>query len=220
MASIVPYYRVSTEKQGGTGLGMDAQKALIARYTESTNATVLQEFQEVETGKGNGLDRPELVKAIAFAKRHKAKLVIGKLDRLGRNVHFISGLMESGVDFVAADSPGDDRFILHIKAAVAEDEARKISDRTKAALAALKARGVTLGTPRNLTDDARTKGAARNRAMASTAYALMLPLVKQLRSEKLSYEAIAQRLNEGGHSTRQGFAWTKVQVRRVLSRIN
>lgn len=216
MPNLVAYYRVSTDGQGKSKLGLEAQTALVARYADVVGGSVVAEFTDVETGKGDGLARPQMVRALAYAKRHRCKLVIGKLDRLGRNVHFISGLMESGVDFVAADSPGDDRFILHVKAAVAEDEARKISDRTKAALAALKVRGVVLGTPANLTDVARAKGAAKNKEAATAAYALILPLCSKLRSEGQSYTAIADRLNALGHTTRRGCAWSQVQVMRVL----
>ncbi len=213
---LVLYRRVSTDKQGRSGLGIEAQDALVRAYADRTGCTIIADFTEVETGKRN--DRPELAKAIAFAKRHKAALVIAKLDRISRRVHFISGLMESGVDFFAVDAPDDEPFITHVKASFAEEEARKISQRTKAALAALKARGVTLGKPENLTHDAQAKGAAENRNRAIAAYALVVPLVEKLRTEGLSMGAIATRLNGAGHATRNGSPWSAMQVKRVLDR--
>src|SRR5207248_3195728 len=134
---LVTYRRVSTDKQGRSGLGLEAQDAAIEAYAARCGCEIVGRFLEIETGKRN--DRPELAKAKACAKRHHATLVIAKLDRLARRVHFISGLMEIGVDFFAVDSPDDEPFILHVKASFAEEEARKISQRTKAALGALKA---------------------------------------------------------------------------------
>ena len=137
MVKVVAYYRVSTAKQGASGLGLDAQRAAVAAWTAANGAAVLAGYTEVESGKR--ADRPELIKALAHAKRSKATLVIAKLDRLSRNVHFLSGLMESGVDFIACDNPHANKLTIHILAAVAEDEAKRISERTKAALAAYKA---------------------------------------------------------------------------------
>lgn len=213
---LVAYYRVSTDKQGKSRLGLEAQQHLVESYARQTGCTEVARFIEVESGKRN--DRPELQKAIAFAKRAGATLVIAKLDRLGRDVHFISGLLKEDVVFVAADSPHDDRFVLHMKAAMAEEEGRKISERTKEALAALKARGVTLGRPENMTDEARAKGASVNRDAAVTAYATVVPLARQLQAEGLKLRAIAARLNEAGHVTRTGAAWTHMTVKRILDR--
>jgi DNA invertase Pin-like site-specific DNA recombinase len=213
---LVAYYRVSTDGQGKSKLGLEAQQHLIESYARMTGCTVVAVYTEVESGKVNA--RPELARALAHAKRHNARLVIAKLDRLGRKVHFISGLMETGVDFVAADSPHDDRFVLHMKASMAEEEGRKISERTKDALAALKARGVTLGRPENMSQDAREKGASVNRDAAITAYATLMPMIRQLRADGLSFAAIATRLNEEGRSTRNGAAWTSMAVKRVLDR--
>lgn len=219
---LVAYYRVSTDKQGVLGLGMDAQRTLVAAHVARTGCEVVATYTEVESGKGSGNLRPELVKALVNARKVKATLVIAKLDRLGRNVHFVSGLMESGVSFVAADSPDDEPFVLHMKAVFAEEEARKISERTKAALAALKARGVKLGTPRNLTQEGRVRGAAKSgkvaKAKADEAYSDITPLVKQLRSEGLTLQSIADRLNNDGHTTRRAKPWNQVQVMRVLER--
>ncbi len=166
MGKLVPYYRVSTRRQGESGLGLEAQHSCVADYARQGQHEIVASYQEIETGKR--ADRPQLAKALAHAKRAKATLVIAKLDRLARNVHFLSGLMESRVDFVCCDNPHANRLTLHILAAVAEDEARRISERTKAALAAYKARGGRLGTPGNLTRQAGRRGAeaTRSRALA------------------------------------------------------
>jgi len=222
---LVVYRRVSTDKQGRSGLGLEAQQALVSAYVERTKASIVGEFTEVETGKRD--DRPELAKAIACAKRHKASLVIAKLDRLARRVHFISGLMESKVDFLCADSPDDDPFVLHLKASFAEEESRKISQRTKAALNAYKVNGhvskrIRLlypdGVPkdvveatagklggslpqcRTLTPEARARGAAHSAAARkAAAYAAVSDLVPEISkmwvTESMSLRAIADRLN-------------------------
>ena len=150
-----------TRKQGESGLGLEAQQACVADFARYGQHQIIAAYQEVETGKR--ADRPELAKAIAHSKRTKATLIIAKLDRLARNVHFLSGLMESRVDFVCCDNPHANRLTLHILAAVAEDEARRISERTKAALAAYKARGGRLGTPGNLTSEAGRRGTEATR---------------------------------------------------------
>lgn len=139
----VCYYRVSTQKQGESGLGLDAQRASVARHVACNPGDVLGEFLETESGKR--ANRPELLAALELCRKTRATLLIAKLDRLARNVYFISGLLESGVSFVAADQPTKDRFMLHVQAAFAEEEARRISLRTKEALAAAKCRGVVIG---------------------------------------------------------------------------
>ena len=142
----IAYYRVSTEQQGMHGNGMAAQRKAVEDYLNGGRWKLVAEFTEVESGKRS--DRPELAKAIAACKKHRAKLVIAKLDRLSRNVHFISGLMERKIDFVACDMPSANAFMINIYAAVAQEERRMISDRTKAGLAAARARGVKLGGPK------------------------------------------------------------------------
>ena len=139
----VTYYRVSTDKQGRSGLGLEAQQAAVRNYLDGATWELVGEFTEVESGRKS--ERPELARALALCKKRKATLVIARLDRLARNVHFISGLMEAKVKFVACDMPEATPFMLHIYAAVAQKEARAISARTKAALAAAKQRGVRLG---------------------------------------------------------------------------
>ena len=131
---LVPYYRVSTAKQGKSGLGLEGQENTVQLFAEAHGAEILKSYVEIETGKR--ADRPELAKALSHARRAKATLIIAKLDRLARNVHFLSGLMEAGVKFLACDQPSANDLTIHILAAVAQDEAKRISERTKTALAA------------------------------------------------------------------------------------
>jgi DNA invertase Pin-like site-specific DNA recombinase len=140
---IVAYYRVSTDRQGRSGLGLEAQQEAVRTYLNGGNWKLVGEFVEIESGKR--ADRPKLSEALRICRLQRATLVIAKLDRLSRNAHFLLGLQEAGVDFVAADSPHANRLTVHILAAVAEDEAKRIAERTKAALAAAKARGTKLG---------------------------------------------------------------------------
>src|SRR5258707_6906292 len=144
-AAFVAYLRVSTVRQGESGLGLEAQRATVEAFARQHGGAIVASFVEVETGKRS--DRPELAKALQAARKAKATLLIAKLDRLARNVAFIANLMDAGVDFLACDQPFASRLTLHILAAVAEDEARRLSERTKAALQAAKARGRKLGSP-------------------------------------------------------------------------
>jgi DNA invertase Pin-like site-specific DNA recombinase len=224
MKKIVAYYRVSTKKQGESGLGLEGQEACVKQFCQAHRAEVTKSFKEVETGKI--AERPELEKAIAHAKRTKATLLVAKLDRLARNVEFTAHLMNTGVDFVACDNPAANKLTIHILAAVAEDEAKRISERTKAALAAYKARGGLLGGSlpqcRNLTDEARKMGAKMgaeaNREKAMAAYADLLPLMQEMRGQGASLQTIAARLNEEGHTTRTGKPFSHVQVKFCLDR--
>ena len=223
-SKVVAYYRVSTEKQGLSGLGVDAQHVYVKGYCDRTGSTLIREFTEVESGRNS--DRPELAKAISFAKRSKAILVIAKLDRLARNVAFVANLMETRVQFESCDLPGANSMTVHVMAAVAENEAKAISQRTKDALAAAKARGTKLGshhpaaTP--LRPEARAKGQARsakvNREKAIAEYADVLPIVQEMRKSDQTLAAIARHLNLDGYVTRTGAAWSAVQVMRVLQR--
>jgi DNA invertase Pin-like site-specific DNA recombinase len=222
---IIPYYRVSTKRQGHSGLGLEAQKAAVEAYGRQTGARILASYREVESGKL--AERPELAKALAHASRSKATLVVAKLDRLARNVAFLSALMRSGVDFACCDYPHANKLTIHIMAAVAEDEAERISARTKAALAAAKARGAKLGSARpghwNGHEKARLAGLARGRVVAAKvvskaaaeAYADLTPMMKDWRAEGLTLDGIAGRLNAEGHTTRRGKPWNPVQVLRV-----
>jgi DNA invertase Pin-like site-specific DNA recombinase len=222
---LVAYYRVSTKGQGESGLGLEGQTAAVEAYARGQGAEIVRTHVEVETGKW--ADRPELIKALAHAKRTRATLVIAKLDRLARNVAFTANLMDSGVDFVACDNPHANRLTIHILAAVAENEAKMISERTKAALTAYKARGGVLGAARpdgrRLTTDDGVRGREKarevRRANARAAVADLAPMMVELRAEGLSLRAIADRLNAEGHTTRRGAAWNPVQVARVLERV-
>lgn len=224
MANIIGYLRVSTKGQGESGLGLEAQRSAVEAYAKQTGGTLTMCYVEVESGKL--ADRPELARALAHARRGKATLVVAKLDRLARNVAFLSALMDSTVPFIACDNPHANRLTLHILAAVAEAEALAISQRTKAALAAYKARGGKLGGDlrqcRNLTQEARKKGAQRAgeavARFAKEAYADLLPSIKDMRGEGKPLQAIADALNTQGHTTRRGRPWNPVQVARVLQR--
>jgi DNA invertase Pin-like site-specific DNA recombinase len=185
---------------------------------------VVQWYTEVESGKL--ADRPQLAKALAHARRSKATLCVAKLDRLARNVEFLAKVMNSGADFVACDNPAANRLTLHILAAVAEAEAKAISDRTKAALAAYRARGGKLGAElpqcRNLTPQAvakgREKSAVARAKAAAEAYADLAPMLTELRGQGMPLQGIADELNRQGHTTRRGKPWNPVQVARVLER--
>lgn len=215
----VAYLRVSTDQQGLRGLGMDAQRASIAGFIDRAGGEAVAEFVEVESGKR--ADRPQLRLALAAAQRLNARLITAKLDRLSRSVNFISGLMESGVDFIIVDLPEANRLTLHIMAAFAEHEREAISRRTKEALAAAKARGVKLGNP-NLTAASAAKGRALGlaavRARAQRFKERMSGQVNRLRGEGNSLRAIAAVLNEEGTLTAsgKGNAWTACGVLAVL----
>jgi DNA invertase Pin-like site-specific DNA recombinase len=201
----------------------------VEAYARQIGARVGAWYIEVETGKL--ADRPQLTRALSHAKRSKAPLVVAKLDRLARNVEFLARVMNSAVDFVACDNPAANRLTLHILAAVAEAEAKAFSDRTKAALAAAKARGIKLGSARpghwEGREEARLAGArigtlaaARARTQAAEeAYADLLPVMESCKAEGLSLRAIADKLNAEGHTTRRGKPWNPVQVSRVLARL-
>jgi DNA invertase Pin-like site-specific DNA recombinase len=224
MAAIIGYLRVSTKGQGESGLGLEAQQMAIEAYARQNGAKIAALYTEVESGKL--ADRPELAKALAQAKRSRGTLVVAKLDRLARNVEFLARVLNAGTEFVACDNPAANRLTLHILAAVAEAEAKAISDRTKAALAAYKARGGKLGGQlpqcRNLTPEAIAKGrelSATARAKAAAeAYADLAPMMKEWRTEGVTLDGIAGRLNAEGHTTRRGKPWNPVQVARVLER--
>jgi DNA invertase Pin-like site-specific DNA recombinase len=218
----VSYLRVSTARQGISGLGLEAQREAVASYLNGGRWTLVQEVVEVESGKRN--DRPAIAEALRLCRLHRATLIIAKLDRLARNVHFISSLMESGVEFVAVDFPQANRLTVHILAAVAEHEASMISARTKAALAAAKARGVRLGGQRGSSD--RMKGMARkgNAASAAVRQAArakrnedLLPVIEDIQATgPATPQQIADGLNERGITAARGGTWTVVQVRRIL----
>lgn len=221
---VATYLRVSTDRQGRSGLGLEGQRVAVQGYCARTGATIAREFVEVESGRND--DRPKLAEALAYARRAKAILLVAKLDRLSRSVRFIATVLDSGVEFAAADVPDANRLLLHVLAAVAEAEAKAISDRTRVALQAAKARGIRLGSLNPavppLTPDARSKGAAvsarANRRRAVEAYADLLPFMAKLRAQGQSLSMIADRLNDEGHATRSDKHWTAVQVMRALRR--
>lgn len=214
----VAYFRVSTLKQGHSGLGLDAQREAVRAYLNGGRHEVLQEFTEVETGKGaNALARrPQLAAALALCRKTGARLLIAKLDRLARNVHFISGLMESKVKFVACDMPEANELTTHLMAAFAQYEAQRISERTRDALAAAKARGVILGAtgPANL----RPNIEARQQAAQAFAAGLSRTL-NSFRADKLTQRQQVDELNRLGISTARGGQWTLMQLQRVLARL-
>ena len=205
----VAYYRVSTDRQGASGLGLEAQRRAVADFAAGRGG-ILAEFTEVESGRKN--DRPELRAALAACHRSRAVLVIAKLDRLARNVAFIAGLMESSVEFVAVDMPQANRLTIHILAAVAEHEREMISERTRVALAAAKARGVKLGNP---APNIPAAVAARLERMAK-AKATVMPLIERLRGQGMSLRAIAADLNERRVPSATGRQWHASAVRNVL----
>jgi DNA invertase Pin-like site-specific DNA recombinase len=196
---LVAYVRVSTGAQGRSGLGLAAQRELIARFAQANGFEVVAEHQEIETGQGaDALDRrPMLRQALAQAKKLACSIVVAKLDRLSRDVHFIRGLMAQRVPFLVADlGPRVPSFMLHIYAAFAQEERRMISERTKAALAAAKARGVKLGNPHIEVAHAKTR--------ADAFAARVKPMVEALRADGLSLRAIAARLTAAGVETARG----------------
>lgn len=213
----IAYYRVSTQKQGESGLGLEAQRKAVD--THLNGAAPLMEFTEIETGKNN--QRPTLAEAIAKCKRHKATLIIAKLDRLARNVHFISGLMESGIDFIAADNPNATKLTIHILAAVAEDEAERISKRTKEALAAAKARGVKLGGSRGYkpTAEDRQKAVEARRAASAELAQDLQGCIRDIRARGgVSFRGIARELTARGVPTPTGkTTWQAITVQRLIA---
>lgn len=217
MEGIISYYRVSTQKQGNSGLGIEAQRATVTDYAQRAGALVVAEFIEVESGKRN--NRPQLAEAIAEAKRTGATLVIAKLDRLARNAGFVFALRDAGVKFIACDIPEANTLTVGIFAVMAQHEAELISTRTKAALQAKKMRGDKLGTPANLTAEARAKGRqAHSRNAASNQNTVTARGYAQLlRAGGASLRAMAQTLNVEGFRTPKGGQFRAVQVLRLLS---
>ena len=207
---IISYVRVSTARQGRSGLGLDAQRAAVAHFAETEGFAVAGEFIEVETGKGeDALDRrPQLAAALDKARKRRCSVVVAKLDRLSRDVAFISSLMAKRVPFIVAELGSDvDPFMLHIFAALAEKERRLISQRTKAALAQAKARGVRLGNPEQ---------AVENRRQADAFAEELRPVLSELAGQPL--RSIAAALKTRGISGPRG-GWTPVQIGRTLDRL-
>jgi DNA invertase Pin-like site-specific DNA recombinase len=214
MTDFVGYFRVSTDRQGRSGLGLEAQREAVTHFIEGRGA-LLAEYTEIESGGKN--DRPALSDALALCRQQKATLLIARLDRLARSVAFISNLMDSGVDFVAVDMPEANRLTMHILAAVAEHEREAISIRTKAALQAAKARGVKLGNPRAAEAAPLAHKAIQQQAnqFAET----LAPLIEKMRDQGMSYAAIATDLNSRNIQTARGRTWYPSTVRNLLKRV-
>lgn len=217
---LIGYVRVSTSQQGRSGLGIEAQREALERFAATEGFVLIRMFIEVETGKGSdALDRrPQLAAALSEARRQRCSVAVAKLDRLSRDVHFISGLMAHRVPFIVADlGPDVDPFILHLFAALAEKERAMISTRTKAALAAAKARGVALGSPKLA--QARKQAIASVKAIADQRAANVLPVIREIqRAGATSLHQIANALNARGITTPRGGAWFAKSVSNVLAR--
>jgi DNA invertase Pin-like site-specific DNA recombinase len=221
---IISYLRVSTVKQGVSGLGLEAQRAAVAGYAAAGGHRIIAEHVEVESGAK--ASRPELTAALASCRLHRATLVIAKLDRLARNVAFIANLMEGGVDFIACDMPHANRLTLHLLAAIAEHEREMISQRTKAALQAAKARGVKLGNPngaaalREGCKVAATRSAAARTIKAEQRASAVASLLGRLSADgAVSVRGVATFLNRQRIPSPAGGIWHPQQVRRVQARL-
>lgn len=216
--NFISYTRVSTQMQGQSGLGLEAQHAAVQAYVQACKGVVVAEFVEVETGKGADAlaKRPQLKAALDLCKKTGAKLVIAKLDRLARNVAFIAGLIESGVDFIAADMPQANKVMLQMHAVMSEWERDQISARTKAALSAAKARGVKLGTAgaTNLRPNIESRQAA-----ADTYARKLQSTLAGLKAQGLSQRQQVAELNSLGVKTAKGGEWSLIQLQRVLTRL-
>jgi len=212
----VAYFRVSTDRQGKSGLGLEAQRKSVLDYLDGGRWQLVADFTEVESGKRS--DRPELEKALGACKRLKTKLVIAKLDRLSRNLAFIATLMDSGVEFIAVDNPHANKLTIHILAAVAQHEREIISARTSAALHAAKARGKRLGNPK--LSEARQQAARARKERANRYSANLLPIIREIQASGVkSLRGIARALAARGIATARGGAWTPVQVSAILQRM-
>jgi DNA invertase Pin-like site-specific DNA recombinase len=211
MPNYIAYYRVSTQKQGQSGLGLDAQRSAVSAFSRS--GTLAAEYTEIESGKRH-TNRPQLQTALAECKKRKATLIIAKLDRLARNVAFISALMENGTDFIACDMPHANKLTIHILAAVAEHEREMISARTKAALTAAKARGTKLGNPR-WAESIESAWRANNPIAVSPQ---VVQMVRQHRRAGETLRAIADHLNALGLRTPKGNKWYASSVNALFER--
>ena len=222
MKPIVTYIRVSTTQQGRSGLGIEAQREALARFAGEGGFEPVAEFVEVETGKGSdALDRrPQLAAALSKARAQCCPVAVAKLDRLSRDVHFISGLMAHRVPFLVAElGPDVDPFVLHLYAALAEKERALIAGRTRSALAAAKAKGVKLGNPR--IEAAQGVAVAAVKAEANRAAGNVVPIIAEIRkSGSTTLREIAEALNARGVPTPRGGRWHAMSVRNALARVS
>jgi len=220
---VVNYFRVSTERQGRSGLGIEAQRERCQAFAAQNGLEVVEGFTEIETGKGSdALDRrPQLAAALGAAKRLKCSVLVAKLDRLSRDVHFIAGLMVQRVPFLVAElGPDVDPFMLHIYAALAEKERRMISERTRAALQARKKQGALLGNRTNLAE-AQAKGSARVAEDALRFAENVLPIIERIRASGItSLRGIAAVMDARGVRTARGGKWKSMQVGAILERVD
>lgn len=221
MPAFIAYLRVSTARQGQSGLGLEAQKAIVANFTRSNSSKLEATFVEVESGKN--CDRPELAKALARCKAIGATLVVARLDRLARDLVFVATMLRDGVEFVACDAPYANRLTLGILAAVSEDEGRRISDRTRQALAQARERGTRLGgyKGRSPTDSDRRRATAAVRALADERAEALAPVLTELREAGVTTTiGIAAALNERAIPTARGGKWHAASVARLVARIS
>lgn len=221
MQSIILYIRVSTHRQGKSGLGLESQRTICQQFSAQNGYEIVQEYSEVETGKGaDALEkRPQLATALSDAKKKRCSVLVAKLDRLSRDVHFISGLVAKSVPFVVAELGADvDPFMLHIYAALAEKERSLISQRTKAALQEKKAAGAQLGNRTNLAE-AQAKGLKERLRRADKFAANVLPIISEIQSTGVTnYQAVANALNRRGIATARGGEWYPSTVRKLILR--
>lgn len=219
MKKYIAYYRVSRKIQFESGLGLSAQKNSVEKYVSGQDGIILNEYTEIETGT-NKRDRIEIHKAIQQAKDEEAILVIAKLDRLARNVSFVSSLMDAGIEFLAVDMPSANNFTIHIFSALAEQEAKLISSRTKLALAELKKKNIKLGNPKNLTNEARAKGlqAIRANALNNDRNRQAQSIIVSCKEKGMSYRKIADYLNELNFKTRYGNQFLAPTVSQLYNR--
>jgi DNA invertase Pin-like site-specific DNA recombinase len=220
LQKFIAYYRVSTQRQGRSGLGLEAQKEAVRSFMAGqSDAQVIAEFTEIESGRKS--DRAQLASALLMARMTRGTLLIAKLDRLARDVHFLSGLEKAGIEFVATDMPFANRITIGVMALVAEEEARAISSRTKAALAARKARGLPLGNPTTLRpadpDVLERARSAWSRKAAQHAQ-MVLPAIQQIRATGKSLRETANEMTARNFTTIRGGRWTAGQVSAVLRR--
>lgn len=213
----VGYYRVSTQKQGKSGLGLDAQKKMVADFVAVNGGEIVAEYTEIESGKRD--DRPELIQAMKHADLIGGKLLVGKLDRLSRDLHFITSLQKSRVDFVVSDMPNCDSFTINIYGALAQRERELISARTKAGLAVAKAKGVKLGTNNlnmDLVKEASAKGVRARIQISFDNARKVITTVESMRGQGKSLRAVAEELNKMGVPTPRGCQWTATAVKNAI----